>query len=154
MLGQAIGCDLRRQPALDPAQIHASCGVLQRSGDLGLLHRVGHAVPQALAQHGHQPVMQAGVGIVGAQALRIAQGFRGIQPLDQVPGRQVEKHPAGHLAAPGPDVAQAEHGHEQFQAQAAVEVCAAHVHARGGQNVGTAVGAPGAVGPQAHHREV
>ena len=122
--------------------------------DLGLLHDGGQAVAFAQFQHVHQALVQALVAVVGAQVARLGQGLGRVQPLDQVPGREVEEHAAGHFAAAGAGVAVAQQRHELGQVEPVVEVRAADVHAAGGQDVVAAVAAAGLLGPQAHDGEV
>ena len=47
------------QAGVDPVERHGCIRVGQRRCDLGLLDRVGQAMPQALLQHTHQPPVQA-----------------------------------------------------------------------------------------------
>ncbi len=122
--------------------------------DLGLLHHGGQAVAFAQFQHVHQALVQALVAVVGAQVARLGQGLGRVQPLDQVPGREVEEHAAGHFAAAGADVPVAQQRHELGQVEPVVEVRAADVHAAGGQDVVAAIAAAGLLRAQAHDGEV
>ena len=109
---------------------------------------------QALFEHRHQPRMQALVLVVGAQVLRLAHRLGGVQPLDQMPGRQIEEHAAGHFAPALAVVAQAQQRLQQFEIEPLVEVGTADVHARGRQHVDAAVRVRDALRPQAHDGEV
>src|SRR2546427_522745 len=120
--------------------------------DLGLLHHGGQAVAFAQFQHFHQALVQALVAVVGAQVACLGQGLGRVQPLDQVPGREVEEHAAGHFAAAGADVPVAQQRHELGQVEPVVEVRAADVHAAGGQDVVAAVAAAG--GSEEHTSEL
>ena len=58
-----------------------------------------------------------------------AQRARRVQPLDQVPGGEVKKHAAGHLAPLRPQVAVAQQRHDVFQAQLAHRAGFEHIGA-------------------------
>ena len=142
------------QAGFDVGQVKACVGMALRAADLGLLHVVRQVVAQALLQHLHEALVQLGHRVVGPQGLGLRQGARLVEPMDQVPGGQVKKHAAGHLAPLRPQVAVAQQRHYQVQAELLVKVGAAHVHAAGGQHVVPAVGQAHALRPQAHHGEV
>ncbi|MCY1235127.1 hypothetical protein D9M72_477310 [compost metagenome] len=105
-------------------------------------------------EHGHQPVVQPRIAVARAQVFRLAHRLGGVEPVDQVPGREFEEHLARHLAPLRPGVAKAELRHHAFEVQALVEIGAADVHAAGGQHVVGAVLACSSLGSDAHDGEV
>ena len=113
-----------------------------------------HQVAVALAQDLHQALVQARVAVIAEQGFGVGDGSGLVLPVDQVPGGQVKKNAAGHLALPGPQVPVAQQRHDLRQVQLPVVIGAANVHTRGRQNVRTAIGLLPAVWPQAHHGEV
>ena len=150
VVGTQIGLQLR----FEERQIELRVLVLQGAADLALLHLVGDVVPVALLQHTHQTRMQMRVGVVAAQALGMADDAGLVLPVDQMPGRQIHEQAAGHRAVLRPHVAIAQQGHHVFEVELAVKVCAANVHAGGGQHIGCAIGVRHALGAQTHDGEV
>ena len=142
------------QARFHQAQVHGGVRVGLRGADLRQFHFVRNGVAMPLLQHAHQPLVQQRVAVVAAQCLGLCDGTRLVLPVDQVPGGQVEEHPAGHLALLRPGVAVAQQGHDAFQVELAIKVGAADVHAGGGQHVARTVGLRHALRPQSHHGEV
>ena len=113
-----------------------------------------HQVTVALAQDLHQALVQARVAVIAEQGFGVGDGSGLVLPVNQVPGGQIKKHAAGHLALLGPQVPVAQQRHDLRQVQLPVVIGATNVHTRGGQNVRAAIGLLPALWPQAHHRKV
>ena len=142
------------QVFFDHGQVHRCVRQLHGAADLGLLHFVRHQVTVALAQDLHQALVQARVAVIAEQGFGVGDGSGLVLPVDQVPGGQIKKHAAGHLALLGPQVPVAQQRHDLRQVQLPVVIGATNVHTRGGQNVRTAIGLLPSIWPQAHHRKV
>ena len=151
---QPVRRDHCGKPLLQPVQRHRRIGIGHRRGNFCLLYRVHQAVPQALVQHPHQPGMQVGVGKVGAQLLGITQCARRVQPLDQVPGRQVIENTVGHFTTGRAQMAKSQQRHQQVQTEPTVKISTAHMHPGCGQYIATAIGVTPPLRPQSHHGEV
>ncbi len=108
----------------------------------------------ALLDELEQAVHAAGVlGVVS----HVAQGqhaLLGVDGIDGVPGRQVDVVAGGHGGATLHGAAVAQQRHHAFQAQLAVEVGTADMHAARGEDVAGAVGQVAALRRQAHQGEV
>jgi hypothetical protein len=125
-----------------------------RSRNLGLLHRIGQPMAFTPIQHLHQALVQLLIAVIALETARRSQGLGRVQPLDQMPGGEIEEHAAGHLAPAGADVLVAQQRHDLGHIEAMVEIRASDMHAGGGQNVLSTVGMPGLLRAQTHHREV
>ena len=154
MLLQPFRRNLRSQATFHPAQIQRRHGSRAGCGDLALLHGIGQAVASLFFEYPHQAGMQMAVAVVAAQCLGLTQCLGGIEPLNQVPGGQVIEHAAGHFAAAGAVVAQAQQRLHFGNVELVVKVRTANVHARGGEDVLRTVPFACVLRAQAHHGEV
>ncbi|MPM79251.1 hypothetical protein SDC9_126284 [bioreactor metagenome] len=108
----------------------------------------------APVQYLHQALVQLLIAVIALEAARRSQGLGRVQPLDQMPGGELEEHAAGHLAPAGADVLVAQQRHDLGHIEAMVEIRAPDMHAGGGQNVLGTVDMPGLLRAETHHCEV
>ena len=92
-----------------------------------------------LTQHLHQPFVQRPMAVIDAQGLCVPNRFRALLPMNQMPGAEVDKGTAGHLAPIRSGVFVAQQWHDLRQAELFVKVGPANVHTAGGLNIGLAL---------------
>ena len=113
-------------------------------GDLGLLRAPGQLMAEPLRDHRHQSLVVGGVAVEAGHALELADALWRMDGVDEVPGREVEVHGAGHFARRRAAMARtgglvAELAQDAGQFDPSVEVGAGDVHAVGGQDVRLAI---------------
>ncbi len=124
-------------------------------GDLRAFHRDGEPVSALVLDDPHEPSHEVGPAAVALEVQEIAHHLGLVEPVDRRPRGEVVVGRGRHRQTrPLQRTAEPEQGHDDAQAEQAVEVRAADPDAVVGEDVGRAVGPAHALRPEAHDREV